>query len=361
METARYLPGVDAAIEGDDLVGQVSVGQGRRRQIGDLGRLAEPADWHPGGFGLPGAAPLTSRIEDSFARQLEALPDRTRRLLQLAAADTSGNRSLVLRAAGRLGIPIQAMEPAVEAGLAEFGTGVRFRHPLVRSAANRSASFTDRQQLHAVLAEVTEPGVDPDRRAWHRARAAAGPDEDVAAELHRSAGRAQARGGLAAAAAFLDHAAMLTPEPTRRMRRLLAAARAKRDAGALDAALRLLAEAKAGPLDPLGTAEVEHLRRQIALDQRRGGDAAWQLVDAARHLEPLDASLARQTHLEALGAAIWAGDLDRPGTIQAGAQAARAAPPGPDPPRPADVLLDAFAIRLTQGYAAAAPVNDPGP
>jgi hypothetical protein len=168
----------------------------------ELPRGLPPAEL-AGGFGLPGAAPLAGRIEDSFARQLDAMPDQTRRLLLLAAADPSGDRPLVWRAAGRLGIPVQAGAPAVEAGLVEFGTRVRFRHPLVRSAAYRSASFSERQQMHAALAEATDPIADPDRRAWHRAQAAAGPDEEVAAELECSAGRAQARGGLAAGRGIL--------------------------------------------------------------------------------------------------------------------------------------------------------------
>jgi DNA-binding CsgD family transcriptional regulator len=321
----------------------------------ELPRGLSPAEL-AGGFGLPGAAPLTGRIEDSFTRQLAGLPDQTRRLLQLAAADPSGDRALVWRAAGRLGLPVQAGTRAVEAGLVEFGAGVWFRHPLVRSAAYRSAAVSDRQQLHAALAAVTDPQADPDRRAWHRAQAAAGPDEAVAGELEASAGRAQARGGLAAAAAFLDRAAALTPEPAQRVWRLLAAARAKRDAGALDAALELLRQAEAGPLDALGTAEVEHLRGQIAMERRRGGDAARQLTDAAGRFERLDGLRARQTHLEALGAAIWAGDLEHPGMLREIAEAARAAPPAAGTPRPADVLLDALAIRLTQGYGAAAPV-----
>jgi hypothetical protein len=144
-----------------------------------------------GGFGLPSAAPLTGRIEDSFARQLGVLPAQTRRLVQLAAADPSGDRALVWRAARRLGIPVQAADPAVEAGLVEFTGRVRFRHPLARSAAYRSAALSERRQLHAVLAEVTDPAAEPDRRAWHRAQAAPGPDEEVAAELEQSAGRAQ--------------------------------------------------------------------------------------------------------------------------------------------------------------------------
>ncbi len=308
-----------------------------------------------GGFGLPGASPQSGRIEESFRQRIDALPAETRRLLQLAAADPVGEPLLIWQAAKRLGIGVQAATPAVEAGLVEFGAQVRFRHPLVRSAAYRSASRQDRQDVHSALAEGTDPRADPDRRAWHRAQAAPGPDEDVAAELERSAGRAQDRGGLAAAAAFLERAALLTPDPVRRTGRLLAAARAKRDAGALDAALGLLVAVEAGPLDALRTAEVERLRGQIALDQRRGTDAARLLLSAARRLEPLDVGLARETHLEALWeAAMWSGDLDIPGGVREAAEAARAAPPGPDPPRAADVLLDAFALRLTVGHAAAA-------
>ena len=209
--------------------------------------------------------------------------------------------------------------------------------------------------MHRAIAEVTDPEIDPDRRAWHRAHAAAGPDEDVASELERSGDRAQARGGLAATAAFLERAAMLTPEPARRAQRLLAAARAKQAAGALDAALGLLVAVEAGPPDALRTAAVEHLRGQIASVQQRGTEAARLLLSAARRLEPLDVDLARETHLEALVATMWAGDLDSPGAALEAAQAARAAPPGPDPPRALDVLLDAFAIRLTEGYTAAAP------
>src|SRR5262252_9198992 len=204
-----------------------------------------------GGFGLPGAAPLAGRIEDSFARQLGALPDQARQLLALAAADPSGDRALVWRAAARLGIPVQAAAPAVEAELAEFGGRIRFRHPLARSAAYQSASLSGRRQLHAALAEVTDPIADPDRRAWHRAQAAPGPDEAVAAELERSAARAAARGGVAAEAAFLERATALTPDAHRRGPRALAAARAKVDAGAPDEASELLGVAEASPLDDL--------------------------------------------------------------------------------------------------------------
>jgi DNA-binding CsgD family transcriptional regulator len=308
-----------------------------------------------GGFALPDTLPLSGTIEEAFRRRIEALPAEAKTLLLVAAADPVGDPVLVWRASEGLGIQPEAATPAVDAGLIEFDARVRFRHPLVRSAAYRSASLQERQEAHRALAEVIDPDVDPDRRAWHRAQAAAGPDEDVAEELVRSADRAQARGGLAAVAAFLERSGMLTPEATRRSQRLLAAARAKRDAGALDAALGLLVAVEAGQLDALQTAEVEHLRGQIAFDQRRGSDAAPLLLSAARRLEPLDADLARETHLEALDAAFWTSDLDSPGRVLEAAEAAREAPPGPQPPRAVDVLLDGFALRLMEGYTAAAP------
>jgi DNA-binding CsgD family transcriptional regulator len=305
-----------------------------------------------GGFGLPGAGPLDGRIEDSFGQEIEALPDQTRRLVQLAAADPSGDPVLVWRAAERLGIGVEAAGPAVR-GLAEFGARVRFRHPLVRSAAYRSAPTLARQEMHGALAEATDPDADPDRRAWHRAKAAAGPDEDVAAELERSAGRAQARGGLAAAAAFLERAAALTPDPARRAQRTLGAARATREAGTAEAALALLAAAMAGPLDEVQTAQAEYLRGQIAYDQRRGCDAVRLLLSAARLLEPLDASLARETHLEALMAAVFVGEEFMPGGVQEAAEAARGAAPAAEASRPVDAVLDALALLVTRGYAAA--------
>jgi DNA-binding CsgD family transcriptional regulator len=308
-----------------------------------------------GGFAVPGPVGLASSIEDGFRLRLGALPADTRLLLQLAAADTVGEPLLVWRAAEQLGIHTEAATPAVEADLFEIGAQVRFRHPLVRSAAYRSASPAERHALHAALAQATDAEIHPDRRAWHRAQAAPGPDEDVAAELERSAARAQARGGIAAAAAFLERAATLTPDPVARVRRLLAAARAERDAGALEAALELLTAAEAGPVSVLQAAEVDRLRGRVAFDQRRVGDAARRLVGAAKRMGPLDPTLARATHLEALGAAIWAGDLDSPDALVEAAEAARAAPPASDPPGATDAVLDALAARLTKGHAAAAP------
>jgi DNA-binding CsgD family transcriptional regulator len=300
-----------------------------------------------GGFAVP--APIAG-VEEGFRRRLDALPPNTRRLLQLAAAEPVGEPLLLWQAAAQLGIAPEDATPAVDAELVEISPQIRFRHPLVRSAAYRSAAPSERSALHAALADATDT---PDRRAWHRAQAASGPDEPVAAELERSAAQAQARGGVAASAAFLESAATLTPDPAERVRRLLAAARAKRDAGALQAALRLLTAAEGGELTALQRAELDHLRGQIAFDERRLGDAARLLIGAAQQLEPLDGELARATHLEALGAAIWAGDLDQPGCLFDAAQAARAAPPGP--PGPVDAVLEALAVRLTEGYVAAVP------
>ncbi len=314
---------------------------------GSLGQLA--------GFGPPGPLPLVDRIEERFRRQIAGLPADTRMLLRVAAACPVGDPARVWRAAERLGLPAQASAPAVEVGLIEFATWVRFRHPLVRSAAYHSASLSEWREVHRALAEVTDPVADPDRRSWHRAQAAPGPDEGVAAELARSAGRAQARGGLVAAAAYLDRAAVLTPDPSRRAQRLLDAARAKRDAGALDAALDLLVAADAGPPDELRAAEAQHLRGQVALEQRRGHDAARLLIGAARRLEPLDAGLARETYLQALGAALWAGQAEQPGILREVATAARTAPPSPWPAHAADALLDGLVVRQLEGHAAAAP------
>ncbi len=307
-----------------------------------------------GGFGLPAALPLSTGIEQSFTRRLARLPPDARRLLVLAAAEPVGDSALLWRAARQLRIPATAVRAVESEGLLTLDGAVVFRHPLVRSAVYGAAEPNERREAHRALAGATDRRLDPDRRAWHRAQAASMPDEEVAAELERSAGRAQARGGLAAVAAFLERAAVLTPDSTHRAQRRLAAAAAKRDAGDLEAALGLLEALEAGVLDELGRARVDLLRAQIALEQRRGGDAGRLFLSAASRLEPLDPELARETYLEALGGAM-ASDVEVVGGARAAAAAARAAPPGTVPPRTVDVLLDAFAIRLTDGYAAAAP------
>ncbi len=309
-----------------------------------------------GGFGLPGAIPLAGSIEESFGRRIGALPRQARRLLLLAAADPTGDPALVWRAAGRFGIGADAVAPVADAGLAEFDTRVRFRHPLARSAAYRSAPGQDRQEAHRALAEVTDQQLDPDRRAWHRAQAAPGPDEDVAAELERSAGRARARGGLGAAAAFLKQAAMLTLDPAQRARRALAAAEAKTQAGVFDVARDLLAMAQAGPLSDVQQASVDLMRAQLAFITSRGGDAPALLLKAARRLEPIDAGLSRATYLDAVSAAIFAGPLAGPGGhVLEAARAASAAPPPQHLPRAPDLLLDGTAAGLHLGYAAGVP------
>jgi DNA-binding CsgD family transcriptional regulator len=307
-----------------------------------------------GGFGLPAAEPLSASIEESFTRRLTKLPDDARRLLLIAAADPTGDPVVLWRAAGLLAIPESVAETVEGDDLLEFGVRVVFRHPLVRSAVYRSAEPTERRAVHRALAEATDPRIDPDRRAWHRSQAASLPDEGVAAELERSAGRAQARGGSAAVAAFLERAAALTPEPPHRAQRVLAAAEAKRDAGALEDALGLLAGIETGLLDELGQARVELLRGQIALEQRNGSEAGRLFLSAARRLEPLDPELARETYLEAL-AGTMSSDVEVDGGARAVAKAALGAPTGTVPPRTVDLLLNAFAIRLTDGYVAAAP------
>jgi DNA-binding CsgD family transcriptional regulator len=307
-----------------------------------------------GGFGLP-EVPLSASIEESYTRRLARLPGDARRLLLIAAADPMGDPAVVWRAAWCLGIPESIAETIEAEGLLELGARVVFRHPLVRSAVYQAAGLKERRAVHRALAQATDPEIDPDRRAWHRAQAASMPDENVAAELERSAGRAQARGGLAAVAAFLERAAALTPQPAHRAQRLLAAACANRDAGDLEAALELLAAIDAGLLDELERARVELLGGQIASEQRRGDEAGRLLLSAARRLEPLDPELARETYLEALAGAM-SSDVEVVGGAPAVAQAARDAPTGIAPPRTVDVLLDAFAIRLTDGYAAAAPI-----
>jgi DNA-binding CsgD family transcriptional regulator len=306
-----------------------------------------------GGFGLPGALPLSARIEESFTRRLAQLPRDARRLLLLAAADATGDAALLWRAAQRLGIPETAATAVESEGLLQLDGAVVFRHPLVRSAVYGAAEPSDRRSVHRALADETDPA-DPDRRAWHLAQSASAPDEEVAVELERSAERAQARGGFAAAAAFLERSAALTPAPVQRGQRTLAAAQIKFSAGALDDAFSLLASTEVAALDELGQARVDLLGAQIASEQWRADDAGRLFMSAASRLEPLDSEQARETYLEALAGAM-ANDIDVVGGASAVAAAARAAPPGAVPRRMVDVLLDAFAIRLTEGYAAAAP------
>ncbi|HEY4095935.1 MAG TPA: AAA family ATPase [Baekduia sp.] len=357
---AREL--LDSAMQGrlDERVRDRIVAETRGNPLAllELPRGATPAEL-AGGFGLPGVGGgLASRIEQSFVARLAALPVETQRLVLMAAADPVGDATVLWRAAQRLGIGPDAAVPAEEAGLIEVAAQVRFRHPLVRSATYRAAGVVDRRAVHRALAAASDAEADPDRWAWHCAHAATGPDEAVAGALERSAGRAQRRGGVAAAAAFLEQATELTADPARRGARALAAAQAKLDAAAPDAAYELLTTAAMSPLDELQRARLERLRAQIAFARSRGSDAPPLLLDAARRLEPLDAALARETYLDALGAAIFAGRLSSGCGVRDVARAARAAArtgASVASPRPADLLLDGLATRFTDGYAAGVP------
>jgi DNA-binding CsgD family transcriptional regulator len=308
-----------------------------------------------GGFGLTEAPALTGRIEESFIRRLDTLPQSTRRLLLVAAADPAGDPQLLIRACERLGIPISPADEARDELLA-LGENVTFRHPLVRSAVYRSAAADERRAVHLALAEVTDRETDRDRRAWHLAAAAPGPDEDVALELERSAGRAQARGGVAVAAAFLQRAVELTLNPAQHVERALAAAQASTYAGDFDAALRLVAMAQARAVDPSQRARVQLLRAEIAFASRRGGDAPALLLRAAKGIEPFDARQARGTYLEALLASMFAARLAGPGGGAREVADAVAATPRQDRPRSAsDLLLDGWAALFADGCAVAAP------
>jgi DNA-binding CsgD family transcriptional regulator len=319
-----------------------------------LALLELPRTWNTaelaGGFGIPARQPVGSKIEQSFAKRLQLLPPETQLLVLAAAAEPLGDPLLLHRAAEKLGLGPAVSGPAVDGGLLDVSGRIEFTHPLVRSAAYSSATADDRQRVHRALADATDEERDPDRRAWHRARAAAAPDENVAAELERSAGRAQARGGVAAAAAFLERASALSPDPAKRARRALRAAEAKQLAGAPGAASTLLAVAIDGPLDEFESASAQRLKGQIALDLRHGGEATPLLLEAASRLEAFDPKGARTTYLAALFAACFVSEE----TLRRAAEAARNAPRAGIPPSPDDLMLDGLAIRFTDGYAAGA-------
>jgi DNA-binding CsgD family transcriptional regulator len=325
----------------------------------ELPRGLSAAELAFGGGTSPATTPLVHRIEQGFLRRLAPLPRPSRRLLLTAAAEPVGDVPLVWRAVERLGLGTEAaraVEAAEAADLIVLGDRVRFRHPLVRSAVYRSATPAERREVHHVLADATDPDVDPDRRAWHRARAAVGPDESVAHDLERSADRALSHGGVAAAAAFLEQASALTPDPARRVRRALDAARAKVHAGAFDDAAALLTTAEEGPLAEAERARIDLLRAEISLAAHHGNEALPLLLAAARRLEPVDPRLARDTYLDALSAALFAGRLAAGAGAAQVAQAVRRTA-SPAEPRKGDVLLDGLAVLFTDGYAPAVPLS----
>ena len=316
-----------------------------------------------GGFGLPDAQLLAKRIEERFGDRVDALPEPARKLLLIAASDPTGDPRLLWQAATWLGIDTDALAPAVDSGLVELGTLVRFRHPLARAAVYGTAAPQARREAHRALGEATDPERDPDRRAWHRAQAAAGPDEDVAADLARSATRASARGGFAAAAAFLLRSATLTADPALRATRALAAAEINIEAGALDRVIDLLSMAEAGPLSDAQQAQADLIRARSEFASNRSSDGPLLLLTAARRLASVDVELSRATYLDAMAAATYqnpragsTGQAVRPAAhLVTIARAASAAPPAIEVRAP-DLLLDGTVTALSEGYAAGLPL-----
>jgi DNA-binding CsgD family transcriptional regulator len=349
------LGGLDLRVR-DQIVAET---QGNPLALLELPRDMSAAEL-AGGYYRPDARPLVGQMEERFAARINKLPNETQRVLAVAAAEPVGDAMLLLRAAGLLGLAPDSVEPAAAAGLIEVDTRVRFRHPLVRSAAYRWATAGDRRAAHQALADASDVTVDPDRRAWHRAHAAAMPDESVAAELVASADRAQLRGGTAAAAAFLARAAELTPDPAVRGARAIAAAEAKAAAAAPEAAEELLAFAESAPLDDLMRGRAARLRAHLMFARGRGTGSApllresvTRLADTARRLEPLDEQLAWETHLAAVTAAMYVGRAGGTSSVRDIAAALRARTPTPR--GPVDLVVDALAIRHTEGSAAAQP------
>ena len=309
-----------------------------------------------GGFALPASVPMAGRIEASFQRRIAKLPSSSRRLLLVAAAEPTGDPGLVWRAAQYLGVDESAGAEVEAHGLLEVSPRVIFRHPLVRSAVYEAAAPVDRRDVHRALAAATDTGADPDRRAWHLAQAAWHPDDDLAKDLEVSADRAQARGGIAAAAAFLERAAELTVNSKRRADRTLAAADAKRQAGALEAALELASGAERSPLDDSQRAQLDVVRARVSFASERGRDAPRLLLAAAQHLELHDPRQARETYLDAIAAALFAGNLARSGNARDVAKAVLAAPHPPGPPSASDRLLQGLALLVTEGPVVGTPV-----
>jgi DNA-binding CsgD family transcriptional regulator len=307
-----------------------------------------------GGFALPGTSSVPSRIERSFQVRLVGLPAEVQLLLTIASADPTGDPALLWRAAGELGIDVTTGAAAEATGLVELGTRARFCHPLARSAVYRAAEANDRHTAHRVLAEVTDPITDPDRRAWHRSQSGTGPDDDIAAELAESASRAAARGGVAAAATFLERAAALSLDPGKRVERTLTAVQAKLDAGATDAAADLLTTVEIGQLDDLQHARVDLLRGKIAFVRQADGDGPAFMIRAAHRLADVDPQWSRDCFLDALEMAVTVGRAT--GVTDMVVEAARSAPPAPDGTK---TVLDALVMLKTGGHQAAVPILRP--
>ncbi|WP_406636619.1 AAA family ATPase [Amycolatopsis sp. WGS_07] len=299
-----------------------------------------------GGFALPAPSPVASRIERSFRARMAELPPDARQLLILASAEPTGDPALLWTAARQLGLDVPAASAAAEAsGLIVFDTRARFCHPLARSAAYRAAEPHQRQTAHRALADATDPATAGDRRAWHRAQATAGPDEEVAAELELSASRAEARGGVAAAAAFLERAAALSLDPGKQVERTLAAARATLAAGRTETAADLVTSIDTSTLEVAKHASVDLLRGQIAFVQGAGKAGPELILQAAQRLAANDPERSREFLVAALEMGLVvgraAGVLDR---------VLAAAPPAGPPD-----LLSALVRLTTEGHRAGVP------
>ena len=321
----------------------------------ELGGELTPAQL-AGSSRLPEPLPLSRRLEERFLSRVRTLPQQAQTLLLLASAQQFGQPGQLWRAAESLGIAREAADLPELDRLLTFEPRVAFRHPLIRSAVYQGASLRARRQAHEALAAGSDPCLDPDRRAWHLAAAAVGPDEGVAAELERAADRARGRGGYAATAAFFNRAADLTPDEQRRAMRRLHAAQAELAGGAPAVAASLLEQTMPSLADGLGRAEARCLEAHVrfALGECRG--IAAMLLDAARAFKPLDLARARETLREAFEVSLYAGREAGEAGTSAIARVARETPRSPEAPElPADLLLDAVAL-LDVDYAAGARV-----
>ncbi len=355
---ALLAAGISGPLDAEVEARIIAEAEGNPLALLELPRGSTPADV-AGGFAVPRGGSISRPVENSFRQRIEALPADARRLLLLAAAEPLGDPDLLAAAADRLGLSTSAAAPAAGQGLLSIRAHVAFRHPLVRSVVYNGAPAEERRLVHGALAAVTNPATDPDRRAWHRAEASAASDEDVAAELERSATRAHARGGLAAEAAFMQRAAVLTPGGARRAERALGAAEAKLMVGALDESRELLELARQGPLEPLDSARLELVHANIQYASG-AGDAPALLLQAAERLGPVAPELSRETYLEAIEAAARAGRLSQPDIREVAERAASNAPHAGQPPRAVDLLLDGLTARFSTSEAAAAPVLEAG-
>ncbi|MGZ4374970.1 MAG: LuxR C-terminal-related transcriptional regulator, partial [Gaiellaceae bacterium] len=301
---------------------------------------------------LPKDLPLGDRLEESLMRNVRGLSSDARSILVLVATERSGDPALLRRAADGLGLSQTAITDAES--VLRLGAQITFRHGFVRSAVYALASETTRRDAHLALAEAMDPDADEDRIAWHRAEASVEADETVAADLEASARKARDRGGNAAAAAVLELAAELTPDPSRRTARLLVAVDADLAAGALSKADTLLSQVTPKLLDDEQRAEAQRLRGTLALARGDNGGSSTLLIEAARVLAPFDLRKARDTCLDALATTMFAGRLASDGGMREAVECARSMPE-PTQTTAADVLLDAFATLVDEGSAAAAP------